>query len=65
MDYERPLPERDILHYVEFFTRARGFVTPVEILYQRIAEAIADDYDIHFHVWTYDSFPLVVDHRLL
>jgi len=60
LDYERALPERDILHYVEFFTRA--FVTPVEKLYQRIVQAIADNYDIHFHVWTYDSFHSVVDY---
>lgn len=54
LDFETPLKDRDALHYVEFFSRA--FVTPIESLYPRVLDAIAFNYDIHFHTWTYESF---------
>jgi SAM-dependent methyltransferase len=53
-DQIAPRPDRDVLHYVEFY--ARAFVTPVEALYSRVKTAIEEAGDIHFHTWTYDSF---------
>jgi 2-polyprenyl-3-methyl-5-hydroxy-6-metoxy-1,4-benzoquinol methylase len=62
LDYERPLHERDTLHYVEFYSRA--FVTRVESLYTRVLDAIANGGDIHFHTWTYESFRELVDYLI-
>jgi 2-polyprenyl-3-methyl-5-hydroxy-6-metoxy-1,4-benzoquinol methylase len=62
LDYEHPLTERDTLHFVEFYSRA--FVTPVESLYARVLDAIANGGDIHFHTWTYESFREMVDYLI-
>jgi len=59
-DYENPSPERDVLHYVEFF--ARAFITPIESLYQRVRDAIATNHDLHFHTWTYESFQNMISY---
>lgn len=59
-DYENPSSERDVLHYVEFFSRA--FITPIESLYQRVRDAIATNHDLHFHTWTYESFQNMVSY---
>ncbi|MBI2715625.1 MAG: methyltransferase domain-containing protein [Rhizobiales bacterium] len=59
-DYESPSSERDVLHYVEFFSRA--FITPIESLYQRVRDAIATNHDLHFHTWTYESFQNMVSY---
>lgn|ERR1022692_4009944 len=57
-DYESPLRERDVLHYVEFFSKA--FVTPIEDLFSRVKTAIEENGDLHFHTWTYESFKEMV-----
>src|SRR5258708_1551999 len=62
LDYEHPLPERDRLHYVEFYSRA--FVTPADSLDARVSDAIATGGDIHFHTWTYESFREMVDYLI-
>jgi len=59
-DFEAPHPDRDLLHYVEFYSRA--FVTPIEGLYARVKTAVEENGDIHFHTWTYDSFKEMVAH---
>lgn len=53
-DYEQPSAARDVLHYVEFYSKA--FVTPLDTLYDRVENAVATNGDIHFHAWTYESF---------
>jgi SAM-dependent methyltransferase len=58
-DYEDPSLERDTEHYVEFFKKA--FVTPEDELQARVEKGIADNYDIHFHTWTYESFGEMVE----
>jgi len=59
-DYRSWNPDRDILHFVEFFSKA--FVTPIGELYDRVRNAIATQHDIHFHTWTYDSFRTLVEY---
>lgn len=55
-DHRRSHPDRDREHFREFFSLARGFqVTegdPEEYWQRKWSE----DYSIHFHTWTYDSF---------
>jgi SAM-dependent methyltransferase len=57
-DYEEPSVERDRTHYVEFMKKAR-FV-PDEQLAARADQAMAEQEDIHFHTWTYESFGAMV-----
>lgn len=53
-DYENPSDVRDLLHYVEFYSKA--FVTPIEQIYERVRDAVQTGGDVHFHTWTYESF---------
>jgi SAM-dependent methyltransferase len=56
-DFENPDINRDILHYVEFYTKATGYITPVEDLYTIILDNIQNkDGYIHYHTWTEKSF---------
>jgi Methyltransferase domain len=58
-DFERPDRQRDYAHYEEFY--ARAFHTP-EADYRATVDArFADEYAIHYHVWTHDSFVDMVD----
>jgi SAM-dependent methyltransferase len=59
-DYQEPSSKRDVSHYFDFFTKA--FPTPEAELQKRVDEAIATDYDIHFHTWTYESFKEMADY---
>jgi SAM-dependent methyltransferase len=59
-DYANWSPEKDTLHYVEFYSKA--FVTPIDELYDRVRTAIATRHDIHFHTWTYESFQDTVEY---
>jgi len=59
-DYEYPSDARDVLHHVEFYSKS--FVTPIDDIYERVCHSVVTGGDIHFHVWTYDSFREVVDY---
>ncbi|MDQ6943261.1 MAG: class I SAM-dependent methyltransferase [Candidatus Eremiobacteraeota bacterium] len=51
-DYTRPSRERDWEHYIEFFAKCFPQPDPV-----KAAEPVfALGHDIHFHVWTFESF---------
>jgi Methyltransferase domain len=54
LDYQHPIRERDLLHYIEYFT----IVDPraVADIYGTIKEVFEAGTDIHYHVWTYESF---------
>lgn len=58
-DYSNFVVERDILHYVDFFTNA----FPVNNLYHVILESYENpNTDIHFHTWDERSFSLMIDY---
>jgi SAM-dependent methyltransferase len=53
LDYKRPLKERDLFHFVEFYEKA--FVVPHP--FQKALEEIENPFkDIHYHTWTESSF---------
>lgn len=51
-DYAQPSRDRDFTHYVDFYSNAFPQPDPVKAA-QLPFEA---GHDIHFHVWTYESF---------
>jgi SAM-dependent methyltransferase len=51
-DYLLPCRERDLEHYIEFYSKA--FPQPDPLLSAKAVYERGDD--IHFHVWTYESF---------
>jgi SAM-dependent methyltransferase len=53
MDYKRPLPERDFLHFIDFYEKA--FVVP-DARQKALAEFNSSFSDIHYHVWNENSF---------
>ena len=53
-DYEQPSEERDREHFYDFYAKVQKLEG--EALEQQVAEAIAQNKDIHFHTWTFDSF---------
>jgi SAM-dependent methyltransferase len=55
-DYQNPSAERDTAHYYDFFSKAIGFANPDLPIEPRVRDAIATNWDIHFHTWTYRSF---------
>lgn len=57
-DYARPSRGRDFTHYVDFYTNAFPEPDPVKAA-QGPFEA---GHDIHFHVWTYESFAELVEY---
>lgn len=59
-DYERPDRVRDYQHYEEFYTLA--FETPQSERAAIVDREFAQEGDIHYHVWTYESFMAMVAH---
>lgn len=59
-DHERPDRVRDYQHYVEFYTLA--FETPAADRAAVIDREFAREGEIHYHVWTHDSFLTMVEH---
>jgi Methyltransferase domain len=60
LDYQYPVRERDLLHYIEYFTIADP--RPVAAIYATVKEVFEAGTDIHYHVWTYESFLEQVQH---
>jgi SAM-dependent methyltransferase len=60
LDYEQPLRERDLFHYLEYYTKADP--RPVAELYETIKNVFEGGIDTHYHVWTYEAFLEVVDY---
>ncbi|PST17628.1 hypothetical protein C7U61_18550 [Rhizobium sp. JAB6] len=56
-DYYNPSAARDEDHFRDFFANAEGFYSesdgPFEAFWR---SKLAEDYSIHFHTWTHDSF---------
>jgi hypothetical protein len=59
-DYLVPDPERDRLHYEEFFRLA--FPVPEIEIDVTVEKAVKSKTDIHFHVWNYSSFKELVNY---
>ena len=60
-DYTRPSRERDWEHYIEFFSKCFPQPDPV-----KAAEPVfARGDDIHYHVWTYESFGEFIEYTSL
>lgn len=59
-DHSNPDPERDRLHYEEFFRLA--FPTPADEIESHVRNAMESKTDCHFHVWNYDSFGELVNY---
>jgi len=57
-DYEDPNRERDLRHYLEWFTRVNP--VPPEALYGTVLQWHLDRRDIHYHTWTHASFQEMV-----
>lgn len=57
-DYREPDRDRDYAHYEEFYRLA--FRVPDERLVQTVDSAFSQNYDIHYHVWDYDSFSKMI-----
>ena len=60
-DYLNYVKERDILHYVDFLSKAKDKLqrcpTSIQEIYKRVLEFYNKDFvNIHYHVWTYNSF---------
>lgn len=58
LDYMLPSRDRDFSHYVEFFAKAFPQPDP----HQAAAPVFERGDDIHFHVWTYESFGELVEY---
>lgn len=59
-DYAAPLHERDLEHYVEFYSKA--FEIPPEAnLEEYAAQKQTEGGDIHYHTFTYESFREIVE----
>jgi SAM-dependent methyltransferase len=58
-DFETPSAERDMIHYLEWFTK----VSPValESVYETVLAKHELRHDIHYHVWTYETFTEMID----
>jgi len=54
LDYQHPVRDRDLLHYIEYFTIADP--RPVASIDGIAKEVFQAGTDIHYHVWTYESF---------
>jgi SAM-dependent methyltransferase len=63
-DYENPSAERDAEDYYDFFAKSKadGLGDPAIPLEVRVREGIAAKRDIHYHVWTHDSFRDLVEY---
>ena len=59
-DFEDPSAERDLENYVDFFENAKHAKHPVSL--EKAKKAQDSGQDIHFHVWTPDSFYQMMDH---
>jgi len=59
-DYHDPSTARDRPHYTEFFSKV--YNVPDVLLEARVDTAIANNEDLHFHTWTYESFGAMVDY---
>ncbi|MDH2310385.1 methyltransferase domain-containing protein [Methylobacterium brachiatum] len=59
-DYCNPDPERDKEHYRDFFANAENFAVPPDQLEEKWQKEWREDYSIHFHTWTYESFGTMV-----
>lgn len=53
--------ERDKQHYDDFFLKAEGFLKDGEDPKQRALQEWENQYSIHFHTWTYQSFGEMVN----
>ncbi len=60
LDYEHPSRDRDLWHYLEFYTIS--FPLAAETLYAEIKAVFERCKDIHYHTWTYESFAAMVDY---
>lgn len=62
-DYDKPSKERDILHYLEFFSKAINFIKPIEEIYEVVKDVYENNaYDLHYHTWTEDSFKKMIEY---
>jgi SAM-dependent methyltransferase len=59
-DFKNPSTERDRPHYFEFFSKV--YNVPDHVLAAKVEEAIANNEDLHFHTWTYESFGAMVEY---
>lgn len=57
-DYTRPSRERDWEHYIEFFSKSFPQPDPIKAA---LAVFERGD-DIHFHVWTYETFAELISY---
>lgn len=61
LDYKHPNIERDILHYLEFYSKS--YVTPIENIYEVIIDNIKNkDGYIHYHTWNESTFNDMLQH---
>ena len=54
-----PGRRRDMQHFQEFY--AKAFVTPAELYVATWREKWAEDFPIHYHTWTHQSFMEMID----
>jgi hypothetical protein len=59
-DFVRSHPDRDMEHYREFFLLAEGFQVPNDAFEDHWTAKRKEDYSIHYHTWTYESFAEMV-----
>ena len=63
-DQETPSRERDIEHYVEFYSKA--FEKPSDAnIFDYATQKYTEGGDIHYHTFTYESFGLIVEYCIL
>jgi SAM-dependent methyltransferase len=54
-DFQEPSRSRDRAHYEEFY--AKAFSVPADCEFNEfVSKKHSEDYSIHFHTWTYESF---------
>lgn len=62
-DYTNPSDARDLLHYKEFYEKSFS-IPPGEDFDQFILHKHKESSDIHYHVWTYESFSEMINWHL-
>ena len=55
-DFESPSRERDQMHFREFYSKAENFAVAPEKFDETWRTKWEEDFPIHFHTWTYESF---------
>ncbi len=61
-DFKNPSTKRDEEHFRDFFANAEGFYSDTDGDFESFWRSkLAEDYSIHFHTWTHNSFLTMLD----